>query len=76
VSRAELGTDGRAAARVRAEQIAPDDPLAGASGTSLVINFALDILPGLTLTARQPDLQSTAYGLMADFVNAVRGESS
>jgi homoserine dehydrogenase len=76
VSRAELGTDGRAAARVRAEQIAPDDPLAGASGTSLVINFALDILPGLTLTAREPDLQSTAYGLLADFVNAVRGETS
>lgn len=76
VSRAVRGTDGRAsAASVRAEQIAPGDPLAGASGTSLVVHFELDILPGLTLTAHQPDLQSTAYGLLADFINAVRAET-
>jgi hypothetical protein len=59
---------------VRAEQIAPDDPLAGASGTSLIINFELDILSGLTIAAHQPDLRSTAYGLLADFINAVRAE--
>lgn len=75
VSRAVRGADGRVAASVRAEQIAPDDPLAAASGTSLIINFELDILHGLTLTAQQPDLQSTAYGLLADFVNAVRAKT-
>jgi homoserine dehydrogenase len=75
VSRAGFGTDGRAAASVRAEQIAPDDPLSGASGTSLSIHFELDVLPGLTLTAHQPDLRSTAYGLLADFINAVRVET-
>jgi homoserine dehydrogenase len=76
VSRAGRGTGGRVAASVRAEQIAPDDPLAGASGTSLIINFELDILPGLTIAAHQPDLRSTAYGLLADFINAVRVETS
>ena len=75
VSRARLETDGRASASVRAEQIAPDDPLSGTGGTSLSIHFELDILPGLTLTAHQPDLRSTAYGLLADFINAVRGET-
>ncbi|HEY0097529.1 MAG TPA: hypothetical protein VGB76_01135 [Pyrinomonadaceae bacterium] len=75
VSRAELETGGRVSARVRAEQVATDDPLAVAGGTSLSINFELDILPGLTLVAHQPDLQSTAYGLLADFVNAVRAET-
>jgi homoserine dehydrogenase len=74
VSRAWRAADGRVAARVGAEQIAPDDPLAGASGTSLIIHFELDVLPGLTLTAHQPDLRSTAYGLLADFINIVRGE--
>jgi homoserine dehydrogenase len=75
VSRAGRGTDGRASASVRVEQIAADDPLANVNGTSLSINFELDILPGLTLTAHQPDLQSTAYGLLADFINAVRAET-
>ncbi|HEV7902903.1 MAG TPA: hypothetical protein VGO96_03590 [Pyrinomonadaceae bacterium] len=75
VSRAALGADGRVAASVRAEQVAADDPLAGVSGTSLVIHFELDVLRGLTLTAREPDLRSTAYGLLADFINTVRAET-
>ncbi|HJR08305.1 MAG TPA: hypothetical protein VJ842_13680 [Pyrinomonadaceae bacterium] len=74
VSRARLEADGRVAARVRAEQIAADDPLAAANGTSLIIHFELDILPGLIMTAHEPDLRSTAYGLLADFINAVRTE--
>ncbi len=75
VSRAERAAGGRVAARVRAEQVAADDPLAGTGGTSLIIHFELDVLPGLTLTAHQPDLRSTAYGLLSDFINAVRGET-
>ena len=72
VSRAERQSDGRVVASVCPEQIAANDPLAAVSGTTLCINFALDVLPGLTLTAHQPNLQSTAYGLLADFINAVR----
>jgi homoserine dehydrogenase len=75
VSRAERTAGGGVAARVGAEQIAADDPLAAAGGTSLVVHFELDILPGLTLTAHQPDLRSTAYGLLSDFINAVRAET-
>jgi homoserine dehydrogenase len=74
VSRARRETDGRVAASVQAEQIASDNPLASVKGTSLSIHFELDILPGLTLTAHQPDLRSTAYGLLADFINLARSE--
>lgn len=75
VSRAERGRDGRVAASVRAERIAANDPLAAVNAASLIVHFELDILPGLTLTAHQPDLQSTAYGLLADFINAVRAQT-
>ncbi|HEX8456592.1 MAG TPA: hypothetical protein VF656_04655 [Pyrinomonadaceae bacterium] len=74
VSRAARTADGSIEARVRPEQIAADDPLSAASGTSLIIHFELDVLPGLTLTAHDPDLRSTAYGLLSDFINAVRDE--
>jgi homoserine dehydrogenase len=75
VSRAARTAEGQIAASVRAERIAPGDPLAVVNGTSLSIHFELDILPGLTLTAHRPDLQSTAYGLLSDFINAVRAET-
>ena len=74
LGRAELLEDGTVSAGVGPEQIAPGDPLAGLEGSSLSINFRLDVLEGLTVTARAPDLKSTAYGLLADFVSAARSE--
>ncbi|HYX41372.1 MAG TPA: hypothetical protein VE821_06730, partial [Pyrinomonadaceae bacterium] len=58
-------------ASVRPEQIAAADPLTMARGTSLLVQFNLDVLPGLIVMAVQPNLKSTAYGLLADFINAV-----
>lgn len=72
ISRAELISEGRVIASVRPEQIALTDSLANISGTSLTVHFELDILQGLTIIAHHPNLQSTAYGLLADFINAVR----
>lgn len=71
VSRAGI-SDGGVKASVRPEQVSADDPLALAGGTSLLIHFELDVLHGLTLMAGNPNLKSTAYGLLADFINAVR----
>jgi homoserine dehydrogenase len=62
-------------ASVRPEQIAADDPLAMARGTSLLVQFNLDVLPGLIVMAVEPNLKSTAYGLLADFINAVGSKS-
>ncbi len=72
VSRAKLMGEGKLAATVRPEQIAASDPLGNVRGTSLAIHFELDMMPGLTITSHRPNLQSTAYGMLADFINAVR----
>jgi homoserine dehydrogenase len=71
LSRAAVNSDGSVTASVRPEQIAAGDPLAGVRGTSLAIHFELDMIPGLTIVSHRPNLQSTAYGLLADFINAV-----
>jgi homoserine dehydrogenase len=72
VARARLDKEGKAAATVRPERVAPDDHFAFVNGTTLALHFELDVLSGLTLVAHQPNLKSTSYGLLADFINAVR----
>jgi homoserine dehydrogenase len=72
VARASRQQDGKISAVVRPEQIGLLEPLGNVRGTSLAIHFELDMMPGLTITSHRPNLQSTAYGLLADFINAVR----
>ena len=72
LTRAVVNADGSVTATVWPEQIAANDPLGSVRGTSLAIHFELDTIPGLTIVSHRPNLQSTAYGLLADFVNAVR----
>jgi homoserine dehydrogenase len=72
LSRATVNADGSIAATVRPEQIAAGDPLSTVRGTSLAIHFELDTIPGLTIVSHRPNLQSTAYGLLADFINITR----
>jgi homoserine dehydrogenase len=70
VARARRGREGGVEASVRPEQIEPRGPFGATSGTTLAVHYELDVLPGLTVVAHDPDLRSTAYGLLADFVNA------
>lgn len=72
ISRASVNAERVVTASVRPEQIAASDPLGGVRGTSLAIHFELDTIPGLTIVAHRPNLQSTAYGLLADFINCHR----
>jgi homoserine dehydrogenase len=72
IARAQRMADGSVQAIVQPEQVAITDPLGNVRGTSLAVHFELDIMPGLTITSHRPNLQSTAYGLLADFINAVR----
>jgi len=72
LSRVTVNADGSIAASVRPEQISAADPLGGVRGTSLAIHFKLDTIPGLTVISHRPSLQSTAYGLLADFINACK----
>lgn len=74
VARATLSDNGSSLnASVKPEQLASTDPLGNVRGTSLAVHFELDMMPGLTITSHRPSLQSTAYGLLADFINAARG---
>lgn len=72
VARARLNANGTLSATVQPEQLPATDPLSSVRGTSLAAHFELDMMPGLTIMSHRPNLQSTAYGLLADFVNAVR----
>jgi homoserine dehydrogenase len=74
ISRATVNADNSVTASVRPEQINAGDPFSSVRGTSLAIHFELDTIPGLTVVSHRPNLQSTAYGLLADFINATRIE--
>jgi homoserine dehydrogenase len=74
VARGRRDEGGRVKASVRPERVSPRGPFAAVSGTTLAIHYELDVLPGLTVVAHDPDLKSTAYGLLADFINAARGD--
>ena len=74
VARASRGEGGRVSASVRPERVGPRGPFGVVAGTTLAVHYELDVLPGLTVVAHDPDLKSTAYGLLADFVEAARGD--
>ena len=74
ISRVRVGDDGLLTASVKPEQVVVTEPFGAVRGTSLAIHFELDVMPGLTLISHRPNLQSTAYGLLADFINVVRDE--
>jgi homoserine dehydrogenase len=70
VCRAERIKD-RVAASVGPEQLPLSDPLAWVAGTSSVVYFETDIFPGLAVTETNPGVETTAYGMLADFIRAV-----
>jgi len=72
VSRARRQPDGTVSATVAPERLKIDDPLAHVHGTSLLIAFETDIFKELIIGERDPGPEVTAYGMLSDFVNAVR----
>jgi homoserine dehydrogenase len=71
VCRAQRTADG-VKASVRPEKVRSTEPMARIAGTSSYIYFETDIFPGLAVTEENPGLYATAYGLLADFVRAVK----
>ncbi len=63
-------TESGVSASVRPEQIPLTDPMALVGGTSSIVQFETDIFPGLTITEENPGLYATAYGMLADFIQA------
>jgi len=58
--------------RVAPEVVDAGDPLFNVSGTSSAITFVTDVLPALTVVEGDPGPQTTAFGLLADFLRAAR----
>jgi len=61
-------------ASVKPQRISPDSTLYAVNGTSSYVEFKLDVLPGLGVLENNPGPGTTAYGLLADLLNALRGQ--
>lgn len=59
-------------ASVQPEKVVSTQAMAKINGTSSYVYFETDIFPGLAITEENPGLYATAYGLLADFIRAVR----
>lgn len=59
-------------ARVAPEKVSPSSPLYSINGTSSYVQFETDCLPGLGIVESNPGPNTTAYGLLADLINAER----
>ena len=57
---------------VRSERLGPEDPLFHVRGTSSVVSLSSDVLGDLTIMGTDPGPDTTAYGMFADLLNAVR----
>ena len=60
------------AGRVAPEMVEVSSPLYGVEGTTSVVQFESDVLGQLSIVESDPGPRTTAYGLLADFLNAVR----
>ncbi len=59
-------------AQVAPQLVGPESPLYGVTGTSSIVTFETDVLGSLSVREDNPGPHTTAYGLLADFLNAVR----
>lgn len=59
-------------ARVAPELVGVESPLFGVTGTTSIVQFETDVLGKLSIIEADPGPHTTAYGLFADFLNAVR----
>lgn len=58
-------------ASVRPEKLLESDPLAQLEGTTSAVRFDMDVF-GLSIIEHKPGVIATAYGLLADFIRAVK----
>jgi homoserine dehydrogenase len=70
VCSAERTTSG-VRASVRPEKLSMNDPLAQLEGTTSAVRFDMDVF-GLSIIEHKPGVIATAYGLLADFIRAVK----
>jgi homoserine dehydrogenase len=59
-------------ARVAPEMVGADSPFYNVSGTSSIVTFETDVLPALSIVEGNPTPETTAYGMLADFIHTLR----
>jgi homoserine dehydrogenase len=59
-------------ASVGPEMVPPSSPLYQADGTTSMVQFETDVLGLLSVIESDPGPETTAYGLLADFLAVVR----
>jgi len=64
----------RVIGRVNPELVLANSPLYEVTGTTSLIQFETDVLGLLTLIESDPGPHTTAYGLFADLLNAIKSE--
>lgn len=75
VCEAVCSGDHAVTARVAPVEVDYSDTMAGITGTTSIVSFDTDILPRLTMIEYDPGPFTTAYGMLADMINIVRGRS-
>jgi homoserine dehydrogenase len=58
--------------RVAPERVGPASPLYSVTGSSSIVEFRTDTLSSLSIVEGNPGPDTTAYGLLADWINAAR----
>jgi homoserine dehydrogenase len=61
----------RVRASVSPQMVPSDSPLYQVQGTTSIVQFETDVLGSLSIIESNPGPHTTAYGLLADFLNAV-----
>ncbi len=65
-------SEGSVRAKVAPQLVGVDSPMFGVEGTTSIVQFETDVLGLLSVVEADPGPHTTAYGLFADFLNAVR----
>jgi len=73
--RGRLHEDGRLEASVRPERVGPSCAFYQLEAADSAVTFYTDVLQPVTVTSHHPTNDDTAFGLLADFITAMRGGS-
>ncbi len=66
--------DGEVRAVVRVAEIPASHPFAAVEGTGSIVRLETDLLGTVLVAEQEPDLYTTAYGVIADLLAIARGE--
>lgn len=64
--------DGEIRAKVAPQMVGPETPVYTVEGTTSIVTMESDVLGPLSLIEANPSPDTTAYGLLADFINGVK----